>query len=491
MKTISFHCRPRSALILVLFTLLGSAFFLGNLSHSFAFDPGLNAALDCDNLTFQTWFSGSGSPGYWQVETTTRWYGVSAAQSSPLSHSSPSYSYIEAGVTGPGHLYFWWKVSCGSDSYLYLDGLPSGGPSITGEVGWTLENVFIPPGYHDLFWKYVQGFLSGGVDAGWLDAVSWYPTWPTLVVRGLDNRIYYRGYDEQSQAWGGWDNVPTGATLDSPAAAVFENHFAGTYSDNQLNLVVRGMDGTSLWYGSVDIEDPRIGFSGWWQLPGATMSAPTLTANGQGGSTSDVMCLVVRGLDNRVYYCLYGYDERDDSWGWYDWNVIPNGVTGDSPAAAMLGNELIVVVRGMDGNTLWYTKIQWTNNTVLKGWTLISGATPSKPVLVAAQDVNSASDTPTMLYLVVRGMDNGIWYRQWWPDGSPPSMGSWTKLPGATNDAPAACWWWTGFVAPNGPYLHLAVRGLDGNTLWHTRWFKDNNWSLINGATPSAPTLTG
>jgi hypothetical protein len=111
--------------------------------------------------------------------------------------------------------------------------------------------------------------------------------------------------------------------------------------------------------------------------------------------------------------------------------------------------------------------------------------------LVAAQDVYNPTDTPTMLYLVVRGMDNGIWYRQWWPDDSPPTMGSWTKLPGATCDAPAACWWWTGFVAPNGPYLHLVVRSLDGSALWHTRWFQDSSWSLITGATPSAPTMAG
>ena len=93
------------------------------------------------------------------------------------------------------------------------------------------------------------------------------------------------------------------------------------------------------------------------------MSAPTLISNGTSGSDSDVMCLVVRGLDNRVYYRLY---DSVHGWGWEDWNVIPNGYTSDSPAAAMLGNELIVVVRGMNSNTLWYTKIRTTDNTSSK-----------------------------------------------------------------------------------------------------------------------------
>lgn len=431
--------------------------------------------------------AGPGAP--WSVETAIKCTGPSAMKSGSCYTSdpnNPSYSYIETGVYGPGHLYFWWKVSCyTSDSYLYLAG--TGGPtgplgtlaSITGEVDWTQENVFIPPGYHILQWRYQQGTLSGGSNAGWLDGVAWLPTQPTLVVRGLDNGIYYREYNETSQAWGSWDSTPTGATCDSPAAAMFQNY---------LNIVVRGMDGTSLWCGIVDMEDPRIGFEGWWPLGGATMSAPTLISNGTSGSDSDVMCLVVRGLDNRVYYRLY---DSVHGWGWEDWNVIPNGYTSDSPAAAMLGNELIVVVRGMNSNTLWYTKIRTTDNYQLKGWTLIPGATPSKPVLAPAQDLYSPSNMPTMLYLTVRGMDNGTWYRQWWPDDSPPSWGSWTRLLGATCDAPAASWWWTGFVTGN--YLHFVVRGLDGNTLWNgtTDLGTFSGWTLMDGATPSAPTLAG
>lgn len=36
-----------------------------------------------------------------------------------------------------------------------------------------------------------------------------------------------------------------------------------------------------------------------------------------------------------------------------DWMALP-GSTVDSPAAVMYGNELHIVVRGSDGNSLWY-----------------------------------------------------------------------------------------------------------------------------------------
>lgn len=483
----SFHRFPRIGLVLVIVALLSFALFLPILPLAHA--SSLNDALDCNNLTFTTSFYGTGAA--WSVETTTVWYGGSAAKSGSCYSSDPSdlsYSYIDTSAYGPGHLYFWWKISSGSDSYLSLVG--TGGPtgplgtlaSLSGpEQDWTLGDVYIPPGYHTLEWRYVQGVLGSG--AGWLDAVTWLQTYPQLVVRGMDNRIYYRGYDLTSQAWGQWDVTP-GATCDSPAAAVFENHLSGTYTDNQLNLVVRGMDGTSLWYGSEDLEDPRVGFSGWWQLDGATMSAPTLTTNGTGSSPSDVMCLVMRGLDNRVYYRVY---DSIGGWGWErDWNVIPNGATCDSPAAAMLGDELNVVVRGMDGKSLWWTVIRVTDNTVIHPWKLIDGATPSRPVLVAAQDPSNPTVWPTMLYLAVRGMDNGIYERWWWTGG----WNTWTHLPGATCDGPAAYWQWQGW-ADTGNYLHLVVRGLDGSTLWHISWGQDTIWSSIEGATQSAPTLAG
>jgi peroxiredoxin len=289
-----------------------------------------------------------------------------------------------------------------------------------------------------------------------ISSITWnwnvQPQPPTyLVVRGNDNGIYYR--IGSSGSWGNW-NALSGLTYDSPAAAI---------CNNELHVVVRGTDG-GLYHGYVDLS--TNGFSGWTMLDGLTSSAPALTSN------STTLCLVVRGGDNRIYYRFYS--ACTGLWG--SWNVIPTGATVDSPAAAMLGGNLNIVVRGMDGASMWQTIIRTTDNSVVKGWTLISGATPSRPVLTASASTNK-------LYVVVRGNDNGIYYRSY--DALADSWGAWVQLTGSTIDGPGA--------AVAGGLLHVVVRGPDGSTLWYG--YVDlassvfSGWTLLTGATPSAPTL--
>jgi hypothetical protein len=109
-----------------------------------------------------------------------------------------------------------------------------------------------------------------------------------LVVQGADNRIYYRGYSSGLVAWGSWNALPTGTTIDSPAAAV---------ASDRLYVVVRGSDGTSLWFSSRSLVTNS--FSGWTLISGSTPSTPTLSSNGT------ALALVVRGGDNRIYYRIY------------------------------------------------------------------------------------------------------------------------------------------------------------------------------------------
>jgi hypothetical protein len=276
------------------------------------------------------------------------------------------------------------------------------------------------------------------------------PTPVCLVVQGLDNGIYYR--TSSGGSLGGWNVLP-GATCDSPAAAV--------YQDN-LCIVVRGMDGSTLWYGSVDLSTNV--FTGWSLLDGATPSAPTLTSNGT------VLCLVVRGEDNSIYYRCY-----NGSWG--SWFAVPTGSTPDSPSAAMLGNNLHIVVRGMDGSSLWDVIVA-CNGTVVRGWEQLQGATNARPALSSSQDLDE-------LYLVVTGLDNRIYFMNY--TGSSGSWGSWSAVPtGATTVGPAAT------VA--GSELYTIVQGMDGSSIWlgysneGTSTF--SGWTMLSGATPSAPTLT-
>jgi GH25 family lysozyme M1 (1,4-beta-N-acetylmuramidase) len=341
-----------------------------------------------------------------------------------------------------------------------ITGIPftlNGASKTTSWTEWLLQGsctVEMPATYSGYTWSHwyedgdtnrIRTFTLSSTKT--LTAVYTTPARARLVVRGLDNCIYYRAYDSSLESWGSWASLP-GATCDSPAAAVCQN---------ELHIVVRGMDGHSLYHGYVNLTD--LSFSSWTMLNGWTSSAPTLASNGT------VLCLVVRGGDNRIYYRTYSFSPR----GWGGWNVIPSGTTCDSPAAAMLGNDLHIVVRGMDQSSLWDIIVR-CDGTIVRNWAKVSGATPSRPVLASSQSSNK-------LYLLVRGLDDRIYYIDY--AGSTDSWGSWNALPGATIDGPGAT------VCNN--KLYVAVRGSDGNSLW---FWDGNSWTSISGATPSAPTLT-
>ena len=272
-----------------------------------------------------------------------------------------------------------------------------------------------------------------------------------LVVRGMDNRIYYRMYNLSDGVWGSWGVLP-GATCDSPAVAVVSE---------RLYVVVRGMDGASLWFGWLNLLDHS--FSGWTALSGGTPSAPTLVSNGS------TLCLVVRGFNDQIYYRSYGGS-------WQNWASVP-GMTCDGPAAAMISNELHLVVRGFDGDTLWHGYLSnLADPSSFAGWTLLPGATPSPPTLAREGD---------RIALVVRGFNNRIYYRVYerlltfWEDWSVLSSGS-------TSGGPAA-------TVSEGR-LDVIVQGEAGDSLWHSPidifTSSDPSWGQVEGATPSKPALT-
>jgi hypothetical protein len=86
-------------------------------------------------------------------------------------------------------------------------------------------------------------------------------------------------------------------------------------------------------------------------------------------------------------------------------------------------------------------------------------------------------------YLVVRGSNNIIYYRQY--DCVGDTWGGWTALPGSTGDTPAAT------VCEN--ELHIVVRGMGGASLYHgyVDLLTDDfsGWSWMSGSTPSIPRL--
>ena len=133
-----------------------------------------------------------------------------------------------------------------------------------------------------------------------------------------------------------------------------------------------------------------------------------------------------------------------------------------------------ISVRGSVNDQIWFSKLVLPSGT-FSGWTLLSGTTPSTPVLTS----NS-----THLCLVVRGSNNGIYYR--WCTIASDAWTDWIAFAfGSTPDTPAA--------TITGDNLQIVVRGMNYDEIWHgtlnlltSEW---SGWTQLDGATPSKPVL--
>lgn len=127
-------------------------------------------ALDNCELTFQT-----GGTMPWVGQQIISFDLEDAAQSGAIEDNG--FSWIETIVEGPGTLTFYWKVSSGENfDFLsfYIDDVPV--DMMSGEVDWHYKEFGIPAGYHSLTWWYTKdGSASSGMDAGWLDQVTFTP----------------------------------------------------------------------------------------------------------------------------------------------------------------------------------------------------------------------------------------------------------------------------------------------------------------------------
>jgi len=141
---------------------------------------------------------------------------------------------------------------------------------------------------------------------------------------------------------------------------------------DELHVVVRGMDGYSLWHSFVNL-DTSV-FSAWQRIGGATESNPMLVCVG----SSLELYLVVRGLDDCIYINVWnGVD-------WQGWIALSSGATCDGAAATLLRGQLHVVVRGLDGITLWHGYLSDpTDPSSFSGWSWLSGSTDSEPILTS------------------------------------------------------------------------------------------------------------
>jgi hypothetical protein len=161
-------------------------------------------------------------------QKTTFLVGEDAAQS--LDVKDNENAWLTTTVTGPGSIYFYWKVSSEA-SYDWLtfsiDGVVQN--RISGEVDWQLEVFSVPSGQHVLEWRYAKdGSISSGQDCGWVDGV--------LYSINLSHALDSPGINYTSGGTAGWIGQDrTYLVGDSAAQSRPISHFQTSWLQCTLN----------------------------------------------------------------------------------------------------------------------------------------------------------------------------------------------------------------------------------------------------------------
>lgn len=287
-----------------------------------------------------------------------------------------------------------------------------------------------------------------------------------MVVRGMDNRIYYTFCNMSKCA--GYPLGPVWGML--PGSTVDALTVTRGLNSSLLLLALRGRD-SGIYMGYMD--GVAGTFSGWIKLPGSTLSKPVVAVD----RLNNKIFAVVRGANNKIYYAVYDQSKGN----WSGWKSLP-GSTVDAPAVAVAGGKLHIVVRGSDGRSIWYGQLDARTES-FSGWTRLPGSTPSAPSL-------SSSEDGSYMVLSVRGMDNRI-YLKLWSEGK---WSDWVRIPtGSTSQPPGV------LVGSSPLHVHVSVVGMDNRSIYYTAL--EVNWSTLSveslctwtklpGSTPSTPALS-
>lgn len=154
------------------------------------------------------------------AQTVVTHGGALAVQSGAIDDSETSY--IEATVTGPGTVFFWWKVSSEQDLDFLTASLNGNVvASVSGEVDWQEVEIEIPDGEYTLRIAYTKDAAgSAGSDAGWVDDFRFYaaPLYPeitsaTEATGQLGHNFSYQIAATQDPASFAASTLPPGLTL--------------------------------------------------------------------------------------------------------------------------------------------------------------------------------------------------------------------------------------------------------------------------------------
>ena len=175
-------------------------------------------SLDCTNFVWTT-----GGQTNWAGQSTETHDGIDAAQSGVIGDEQECW--LEAQMTGPGILTFWWKVSSEfafDFLELYVDSELQ--DRISGEVDWQQGFFAVPAGVHAVRWRYTKDASSGmGADAGCVDQVSFVPTFTLATALNVSGFTVNSGGDatffgETNITHDGIGAAQSGQLLDSQAS---------------------------------------------------------------------------------------------------------------------------------------------------------------------------------------------------------------------------------------------------------------------------------
>ena len=217
--------------------------------------PPAGQALDAPSFV---WANSGHAP--WFSESNITHDGVAAAQSGAI--GDLQQSRIQAVVTGPGGLSFWWKVSS-EEWFDYVKFAINGQEkaAISGEKDWRLEHFAVPEGNNLLSWTYSKDSdSSAGLDAAWVDQVTYAIDPPVITLQpaggvfssGTELRLFVTasGVPPFSYQWSrdaiavteanrSWFSITNAKPQDSGRYSVAVSNIGGTtVSENALISVL-------------------------------------------------------------------------------------------------------------------------------------------------------------------------------------------------------------------------------------------------------------
>jgi hypothetical protein len=195
-------------------------------------------------------------------------------------------------------------------------------------------------------------------------------------ARGPDNALWHTG--GKSGTWSEWESM--GGNLTSGPSAT-------SFGPNRLDIFAKGPD-NALWH---------VWWDGslhpWESLGGAITSDPDCTSL---PTAQEIFCFA-RGTDKALWYTeFYGGT-------WTKWKSA-GGVLASGPGVASWTDDVEVFVKGVD-NAMW--QLSMGPGGSLSQWQKRGGILTSDP--------DAVSWGPNRIDIVVRGPDNGIWYK--WMNG--------------------------------------------------------------------------